>query len=124
MRNKLRLDIAFILRCVYERVCFSVELNLKKVSLTANVPLSGSAQLQSLHIISDYEFETSRPPATIKAFTTTTMPVVFPPEGTISSFPEEEFDLAGKKRFVGKEVLFLNQRNMGFKLLLFEEEYN
>lgn len=86
--------------------------------------LSGSAQLQSPHIISDYEFETSRPPATIKAFTTTAVPVVFPLEGTISSFPEEEFDLAGKKRFVGKEVLFLNRRNMGFKLLLFEEDYN
>uniref|UniRef100_A0A8C9AIH0 Fibronectin type III domain-containing protein 1 n=1 Tax=Prolemur simus TaxID=1328070 RepID=A0A8C9AIH0_PROSS len=59
----------------------------------------------------DYESETSRPPATTKPSTTaaTTTPKVVPEEGTVSSFPEEEFDLAGKKRFVAPYVTYLNK---------------
>lgn len=78
-------------------VCFNLELNFEKVC-----PFSGGAQLQSLYIISDYEFETSRPPTTTRPSTTAAVPEVISPEGSISSFPGEEFDLAGKKRFVGK----------------------
>ena len=70
------------------------------------VPFSGRAQLQNHRIISDYEAETSGPPPTTQpsaaTTTTTSTPAVIPPEGSISSYPEEEFDLAGKKRFVGK----------------------
>lgn len=85
------------------RVCFSLELNVEKVSLGGTwCPVSGRAQLQSLHIVSDYEFETSRPPVTTRPSTTAATPEVIPPDGSISSFPGEEFDLAGKKRFVGK----------------------
>ncbi|XP_053448313.1 fibronectin type III domain-containing protein 1 isoform X2 [Nycticebus coucang] len=57
----------------------------------------------------DYEIETSRPPATTKPSTTAVTPKVIPEEGTISSFPEEEFDLAGKKRFVAPYVTYLNK---------------
>ncbi|KAM9234715.1 fibronectin type III domain-containing protein 1 [Dugong dugon] len=57
----------------------------------------------------DYEFETVRPPATTKPSTTVATPTVILPEGSISSFPEEEFDLAGKKRFVAPYVTYLNK---------------
>uniref|UniRef100_A0A8D0Q2C4 Fibronectin type III domain-containing protein 1 n=1 Tax=Sus scrofa TaxID=9823 RepID=A0A8D0Q2C4_PIG len=62
----------------------------------------------------DYEFETSKPPATTqpsttRPATTATTPAVIPPEGSISSYPEEEFDLAGKKRFVAPYVTYLNK---------------
>ncbi|XP_066103788.1 fibronectin type III domain-containing protein 1 isoform X1 [Saccopteryx bilineata] len=57
----------------------------------------------------DYEFETSRPPATTKPSPTAAVPNVIPPEGTISSFPEEEFDMAGKKRFVAPYVTYLSK---------------
>ncbi|XP_054426155.1 fibronectin type III domain-containing protein 1 [Pteronotus mesoamericanus] len=58
-----------------------------------------------------YTVETSRPaaaalPATTEAVATLE---VIPPEGTINSFPEEEFDLAGKKRFVAPYVTYLNK---------------
>ena len=91
-------------------------------------PFSGSARLQNPRIISDYEFETSKPPATTQPSTTrpatpATTPAVIPPEGSISSYPEEEFDLAGKKRFVGK-LNVLNQGNMSFRRRCFEEEQN
>lgn len=62
----------------------------------------------------DYEFETSKPPATTqpsttRPATTATTPAIIPPEGSISSYPEEEFDLAGKKRFVAPYVTYLNK---------------
>ncbi|XP_060986150.1 fibronectin type III domain-containing protein 1 [Dama dama] len=60
----------------------------------------------------DYEVETSAPPPTTQpptTTTTTTTPAVIPPEGSISSYPEEEFDLAGKKRFVAPYVTYLNK---------------
>ncbi|ELK09949.1 Fibronectin type III domain-containing protein 1 [Pteropus alecto] len=57
----------------------------------------------------DYESETSRPPATIKTTTAAAIPAVITPESTISSFPEEEFDLAGKKRFVAPHVTYLSK---------------
>ncbi|XP_064148959.1 fibronectin type III domain-containing protein 1 isoform X2 [Loxodonta africana] len=57
----------------------------------------------------DYEFETVRPTATTKPSTTVATPSVISPEGSISSFPEEEFDLAGKKRFVAPYVTYLNK---------------
>ncbi|XP_077005514.1 fibronectin type III domain-containing protein 1 [Tamandua tetradactyla] len=57
----------------------------------------------------DYEFETSRPPPTTTGSTTTAAMNVISPEGSISSFPEEEFDLAGKKRFVAPYVTYLNK---------------
>nr|XP_012615129.1 fibronectin type III domain-containing protein 1 isoform X3 [Microcebus murinus] len=59
----------------------------------------------------DYEFETSRPPATTTPSTSAapTTPKVVPEEGTISSFPDEEFDLAGKKRFIAPYVTYLNK---------------
>uniref|UniRef100_A0A2R9CPH3 Fibronectin type III domain-containing protein 1 n=2 Tax=Pan paniscus TaxID=9597 RepID=A0A2R9CPH3_PANPA len=57
----------------------------------------------------DYEFETSRPPTTTEPSTTATTPRVIPEEGAISSFPEEEFDLAGRKRFVAPYVTYLNK---------------
>lgn len=114
------MGIAFILGCVSVCACvcvclgFSLPLNVRKVSFDyRKCSFSGSAQLQSLHIISDYEFETSRPPTTTQPSTTATTPGVIAEEGAISSFPEEEFDLAGRKRFVGKYNV-VNQRNMGF----------
>uniref|UniRef100_A0A673SSC8 Fibronectin type III domain containing 1 n=2 Tax=Suricata suricatta TaxID=37032 RepID=A0A673SSC8_SURSU len=62
----------------------------------------------------DYEFETSMPPATTRPATTrppttAAAPEVIPPEGSISSFPGEEFDLAGKKRFVAPYVTYLSK---------------
>ncbi|XP_023978392.1 fibronectin type III domain-containing protein 1 isoform X2 [Physeter macrocephalus] len=57
----------------------------------------------------DYEVETSRLPATTKPSTTAASPAVISPEGSISSYPEEEFDLAGKKRFVAPYVTYLNK---------------
>lgn len=75
---------------------------LRRYLLMQIVPLSRKCPIQDLHIISDYESETSRPPATIKTTTAAAIPAIITPESTISSFPEEEFDLAGKKRFVGK----------------------
>uniref|UniRef100_A0A8C3VUX4 Fibronectin type III domain-containing protein 1 n=1 Tax=Catagonus wagneri TaxID=51154 RepID=A0A8C3VUX4_9CETA len=62
----------------------------------------------------DYEFETSKPPATTppsttRPSTTATTPAIVPPGGSISSYPEEEFDLAGKKRFVAPYVTYLNK---------------
>ncbi|XP_044242392.2 fibronectin type III domain-containing protein 1 isoform X2 [Ursus arctos] len=57
----------------------------------------------------DYEFETSRPPVTTRPSTTAATPEVIPPDGSISSFPGEEFDLAGKKRFVAPYVTYLNK---------------
>ncbi|XP_036173036.1 fibronectin type III domain-containing protein 1 isoform X2 [Myotis myotis] len=57
----------------------------------------------------DYELETSRPQASTRPPTTAATPAVIPAEGTISSFPEEEFDLAGKKRFVAPYVTYLSK---------------
>nr|XP_058939741.1 fibronectin type III domain-containing protein 1 isoform X1 [Kogia breviceps] len=57
----------------------------------------------------DYDVETSRLPATTKPSTTAASPAVISPEGSISSYPEEEFDLAGKKRFVAPYVTYLNK---------------
>uniref|UniRef100_G1QCR0 Fibronectin type III domain-containing protein 1 n=1 Tax=Myotis lucifugus TaxID=59463 RepID=G1QCR0_MYOLU len=57
----------------------------------------------------DYELETSRPPASTRPSTMAATPAVIPAEGTISSFPEEEFDLAGKKRFVAPYVTYLSK---------------
>uniref|UniRef100_M3Y165 Fibronectin type III domain-containing protein 1 n=2 Tax=Mustela putorius furo TaxID=9669 RepID=M3Y165_MUSPF len=57
----------------------------------------------------DYEFETSRPPTTTRPSTTAAVPEVISPEGSISSFPGEEFDLAGKKRFVAPYVTYLSK---------------
>ncbi|XP_035965963.2 fibronectin type III domain-containing protein 1 isoform X3 [Halichoerus grypus] len=57
----------------------------------------------------DYEFETSRPPATTRPSTTAAVSEVIAPEGSISSFPEEELDLAGKKRFVAPYVTYLSK---------------
>ncbi|XP_033619172.1 fibronectin type III domain-containing protein 1 isoform X2 [Fukomys damarensis] len=61
----------------------------------------------------DYEFETTWPPATTKPTakptTMATTPKVLPEEGSINSFPEEEFDLAGKKRFVAPYVTYLSK---------------
>ncbi|XP_059970983.1 fibronectin type III domain-containing protein 1 isoform X3 [Mesoplodon densirostris] len=57
----------------------------------------------------DYEVETSRLPATTQPSTPAATPAVIPPEGSITSYPEEEFDLAGKKRFVAPYVTYLNK---------------
>ncbi|XP_032692373.1 fibronectin type III domain-containing protein 1 isoform X3 [Lontra canadensis] len=57
----------------------------------------------------DYEFETSRPPTTTRPSTMAVVPEVISPEGSISSFPGEEFDLAGKKRFVAPYVTYLSK---------------
>jgi hypothetical protein len=109
-RNKLFRPSDSFSVCV---VRLSLHLNLKKESVDCKqCPFSGSAQLQSFPAFSDYEFGTTRrPPATIVPSTTVATPKVIQEEGTVSSFPEEEFDLAGKKRFVGK-YNFLNQRNV------------
>ncbi|XP_048210515.1 LOW QUALITY PROTEIN: fibronectin type III domain-containing protein 1 [Perognathus longimembris pacificus] len=56
----------------------------------------------------DYEFETTRPPVP-DTTTPSTTPNVIHEEGTISSFPEQEFDLAGKKRFVAPYVTYLSK---------------
>ncbi|XP_023567994.1 fibronectin type III domain-containing protein 1 isoform X2 [Octodon degus] len=50
---------------------------------------------------------TTRP--TTKPTTAVAMPKVIPEEGPINSFPEEEFDMAGKKRFVAPYVTYLNK---------------
>ncbi|XP_060061102.1 fibronectin type III domain-containing protein 1 [Erinaceus europaeus] len=58
----------------------------------------------------DYEAKTSRPPATTRPSPTTpALPETTPQESSISSFPEEEFDLAGKKRFVAPYVTYLSK---------------
>ncbi|KAF6113815.1 fibronectin type III domain containing 1 [Phyllostomus discolor] len=60
----------------------------------------------------DYALETSRSPATTMPATPAAMAPnlgVILPEGTIGSFPEEEFDLAGKKRFVAPYVTYLSK---------------
>ncbi|XP_012578522.1 PREDICTED: fibronectin type III domain-containing protein 1 [Condylura cristata] len=57
----------------------------------------------------DYEFESSRPPATSRPSTSAAVPRIIPPEGSVSSFPEEEFDLAGKKRFIAPHVTYLSK---------------
>ncbi|XP_045428785.1 fibronectin type III domain-containing protein 1 isoform X1 [Pipistrellus kuhlii] len=57
----------------------------------------------------DYELETLRPPASTRPSPAATTPAIVPAEGTISSFPEEELDLAGKKRFVAPYVTYLNK---------------
>ncbi|XP_006868545.1 PREDICTED: fibronectin type III domain-containing protein 1 [Chrysochloris asiatica] len=57
----------------------------------------------------DYEFQTVSPPTTTKPSTTTAIPSIISPEGSVSSFPEEEFDLAGKKRFVAPYVTYLSK---------------
>ncbi|XP_057618624.1 fibronectin type III domain-containing protein 1 isoform X2 [Chionomys nivalis] len=57
----------------------------------------------------DYGFETTRPQTTIIPSTTAATPKVIPEQGTVSSFPEEEFDLAGKKRFVAPYVTYLSK---------------
>uniref|UniRef100_I3M961 Fibronectin type III domain-containing protein 1 n=1 Tax=Ictidomys tridecemlineatus TaxID=43179 RepID=I3M961_ICTTR len=54
----------------------------------------------------DYEIETTRPPATTRPSTTTR---VIPEEGPIRSFPQEEFDVAGQKRFVAPYVTYLSK---------------
>ena len=105
-----------------ECICFNLEFNLRKVAFDCK-QCSFSAQYQNLANISEYTLDTSRSPATTTLATTTPATTaaaepepklgVILPEGTIGSFPEEEFDLAGKKRFVGKQN-FLNERNMGF----------
>lgn len=98
MRFRHRIDLTV---CACACACvWSLERNLKRESWQKRPCLQ--CPMQNLPVVSDYAFETSRPPATTKAVTTAATPTVVPPEGTISSFPEEEFDLAGKKRFVGK----------------------
>ncbi|XP_036913531.1 fibronectin type III domain-containing protein 1 isoform X2 [Sturnira hondurensis] len=60
----------------------------------------------------DYALETSMSPATTMPTTTEAAALklgVILPEGTIGSFPEEEFDLAGKKRFVAPYVTYLSK---------------
>ncbi|XP_045699715.1 fibronectin type III domain-containing protein 1 isoform X2 [Phyllostomus hastatus] len=60
----------------------------------------------------DYTLETSRSPATTTPATPAAVALnlgVILPEGTIGSFPEEEFDLAGKKRFVAPYVTYLSK---------------
>ncbi|XP_026912328.2 fibronectin type III domain-containing protein 1 [Acinonyx jubatus] len=57
----------------------------------------------------DYEVETLSPPTTTRPPTTAAAPEVIPTEGSISSFPGEEFDLAGKKRFVAPYVTYLSK---------------
>ncbi|XP_028366061.1 fibronectin type III domain-containing protein 1 isoform X1 [Phyllostomus discolor] len=60
----------------------------------------------------DYALETSRSPATTMPATPAAVAPnlgVILPEGTIGSFPEEEFDLAGKKRFVAPYVTYLSK---------------
>ncbi|KAK7809424.1 hypothetical protein U0070_015020 [Myodes glareolus] len=57
----------------------------------------------------DYGSETTRPPTTITPSTTAATPKVIPEQGTVSSFPEQEFDLAGKKRFVAPYVTYLSK---------------
>ncbi|KAM4866380.1 fibronectin type III domain-containing protein 1 [Thomomys bottae] len=56
----------------------------------------------------DYEFETTHAPAPTLTMPSTT-PKVIQEEGTVNSFPEEEFDLAGKKRFVAPYVTYLSK---------------
>lgn len=86
--------------------CFNLEWGLRKGSFDCKqCSFSASAQAPNLAIISDYGLETSRSPAATTPATTAAVTPnlgVILPEGTIGSFPEEEFDLAGKKRFVGK----------------------
>ncbi|XP_036016662.1 fibronectin type III domain-containing protein 1 isoform X3 [Mus musculus] len=57
----------------------------------------------------DYGFETTRPPTSTMPSTTAATPKVIPEQGTVSSFPEEEFDLAGKRRFVAPYVTYLSK---------------
>ncbi|KAM5326990.1 fibronectin type III domain-containing protein 1 isoform 2-T2 [Glossophaga mutica] len=60
----------------------------------------------------DYALETSRSPATTTPATTAAVAPklgVILPQGTVGSFPEEEFDLAGKKRFVAPYVTYLSK---------------
>ncbi|XP_036982038.2 fibronectin type III domain-containing protein 1 isoform X2 [Artibeus jamaicensis] len=60
----------------------------------------------------DYALETSMSPATTMPATTAAAAPkleVILPEGTVGSFPEEEFDLAGKKRFVAPYVTYLSK---------------
>jgi hypothetical protein len=81
-----------------------------QVFLDYNQCLFWNHAITRLHIFSDYGFETTRPPTSTMPSTTAATPKVIPEQGTVSSFPEEEFDLAGKRRFVG-EYHFLKWRN-------------
>ncbi|XP_031208421.1 fibronectin type III domain-containing protein 1 isoform X2 [Mastomys coucha] len=57
----------------------------------------------------DYGFETTRPLTSTMPSTTAAIPKIIPEQGTVSSFPEEEFDLAGKRRFVAPYVTYLSK---------------
>ncbi|XP_028628564.1 fibronectin type III domain-containing protein 1 isoform X1 [Grammomys surdaster] len=57
----------------------------------------------------DYGFETTRPLSSTVPPTMAATPKVVPEQGTVSSFPEEEFDLAGKRRFVAPYVTYLSK---------------
>ncbi|XP_074044057.1 fibronectin type III domain-containing protein 1 isoform X2 [Macrotis lagotis] len=86
--------------------CYSEEDNFSGLETDTAIPTEEAYVVYD----EDYEFETTLPPVTIKPSTTTTaIPKVISPEGSISSFPEEEFDLAGKKRFVAPYVTYLNK---------------
>ncbi|XP_021491408.1 fibronectin type III domain-containing protein 1 isoform X2 [Meriones unguiculatus] len=57
----------------------------------------------------DYGLVTTMPPASTMPSTTAATPNIIPEQGTVSSFPEEEFDLAGKRRFVAPYVTYLSK---------------
>lgn len=60
----------------------------------------------------DYEFfESTLPPttttvSTTTASTTTELEVVYPETSVVGTGPVSEYDIAGKKRFTGKDVLW------------------
>lgn len=61
----------------------------------------------------DYEFfESTLPPTTTTTATTTTasttteLEVVYPETSVVGTGPVSEYDIAGKKRFTGKDVLW------------------
>ncbi|XP_055471827.1 fibronectin type III domain-containing protein 1 [Psammomys obesus] len=57
----------------------------------------------------DYGLATTMSPTSTMPSTTAATPNVIPEQGTVSSFPEEEFDLAGKRRFVAPYVTYLSK---------------
>ncbi|XP_043860818.1 fibronectin type III domain-containing protein 1 [Dromiciops gliroides] len=86
--------------------CYPEEDNFSGLETDTEIPTEEAYVVYD----EDYEFETTLSPTTTKFSTTTiAVPKVISPEGSISSFPEEEFDLAGKKRFVAPYVTYLNK---------------
>lgn len=69
--------------------------------------------LSSCFFSEDYEFfESTLPPTTTTATTTTAsttteLEVVYPETGVGGTGPVSEYDIAGKKRFTGKDALWL-----------------